>query len=372
MLKKVFSILLSLLILGVCLCSCGEEKGDDSSSSPVGETQTSSVETSSTSTSSKKGGVDRGDGETASQGVKVYKNPGKVMMGCYMFCPQWCTSLGTDSASVMTEYEDVVKEGYFNTYFLYTNSYLLQCAKIVAENGGTIWLMPGNFNSQRRTIEEYKEDMKYYLDLLTKAGLRDITLGVIYDEPIWNDQTNADFLAQCKANYELGLRNFPVFALGEFSDHEGNLDVSPDDMNKLDPKYATYITDVAYDSYGADVRDNGKKMSAATIAELQKKISPNIVDGKTYYTEYKKYLQKYIGHDANFWYYPACFQTASIDEGHCLGHLEFMSEDVLKEEYVGGIILYSYKTNDDFAFGGFMDLKTSSGAYKYYPEIEDK
>ena len=155
-------------------------------------------------------------------------------------------------------------------------------------------------------------------------------------------------------------------------------DRNRDDIHDLGcgyPKYAAkYLTDIGYDSYGVDVRE-GFVHSKDTIQKWQNVISPNITNGRSYYTEYKKILQKHVGHEANFWYFPTAFETPitqSIDgvgpatEGYCLGHLEFMVEDVLKEKHPGGIIIYTYYT---WTFPGFverMDVKDESGNYKYF------
>jgi hypothetical protein len=300
------------------------------------------------------------------------------MLGCYHLAPEWCDHHGSDINSRMKELRDVVEQGYFNTYLLHIGQYLLEGTKIVAENGGTVWIGPNRYNSERQTIEEYTEEIKYYLDLLTKAGLRDVVLGFWWDEPLWNGQSNDDFLAQCEANYKLGLRNFPVFALGEFSNHEGNLDVDPDTMGKLEPYAAKYLTDIGYDSYGVDVRE-GYKHPKEVVKEWQTVISPNITDGRSYYTEYKKILQNHVGHDANFWYFPCAFGVGirnSLDnagyatEDYCIGQLEFMSEDVLKEKYPGGVIIYNYYRFNYSGFSERMDIKDESGNYKYFPDEE--
>ncbi len=411
MLKRMVAVILAALMLCLIFASCGEKEPADVSSKITAseeassqkietssEASSSKIETSSlissekeeeeeTETSSKKG-VNRGDrGETNSQtndsGIKQYKNAGTVMLGSFHFSPRWCDAYGTDPENRMEEFRDVVEAGYFNTYFLDPDKYLIDAAKIIAENGGTFWVGAGNYRTEPgNSIEEHIENLDFYFDILKKEGLWDIFNGFIWDEPIWNDQKNSDFLLQTKTYYTTyGKRNFPVFACGEFSDHEGNINISPDEMNKLDPAYATYVTDIAYDSYGVEVRD-GYTHPASRIQNWQQKISPNIVDGKTYYTEYKKILQNYIGHPANFWYYPCAYiiplngglnNIAVVDEGYCMGHLEFMTNDVLKEEYAGGIIIYTYYTFDEReGIRHFLDVTDSNGAYKLFPEQKEK
>ncbi len=409
MVKRILSVILAALMLCAFFASCGEKKPADASSKKTKSEQTSSekIETSSvmasseiktssvasekqeqeTETSSKKG-VNRKptSSSTTSSDIKVYKAPkDTVMMGCFHLAPEWCDHYGATEELRYREFREVVNEGYFNTYLLHLGPYLLEAVKIVAETGGTVWIGCHRYNSKNQTIEEYTQYVKEYLDLLTEHGLRDYVLGWWWDEPIWNGQSNADFLAQSEVNYKVfGLRNFPVFATGEFSDVEGNdIGVEASQMGKLVTAAAKYLTDIAYDSYGVEVRD-GYTHPKDRIENWQKKISPNIVDGKSYYTEYKKILQKHIGHDANFWYYPCAYVVplggglnglAYVDEGYCKGHLEFMAEDVLKEKHPGGIILYTYynfvaSTGKDYpGFAEKMDLSDKYG-YKLYPETE--
>ena len=391
--RKLIAILTAVFILIPFAVSCGDNENvsstpvssevtasENSSSETSSENKkteskkessskkTSSVKVESEESSSRKNAVRPGDeeetsSETESESIKIYKNNHTAGLACYNFEMKNCDALGTTDDAREEEFTDFVNQKYFNTYYISLDKYALKSAEIIAKSGATIWLMPERFNSSNTKIESFIENVKYYVDLLTKHGYGEIINGFHWDEPIWNGQTNADFLAMTKALYQnFGLRNYPVFALGEFSDLEGNLDVNPDDMGKSETSSLIYITDVGYDSYGVDVRD-GVNYSHL-LPQWQEKISPNVVDGKTYYTEYKEYLKRHVNHPVNFWYYPSAHRTA--DEGFALGHLEFMAQDVLKEEYVGGIAVYTYYPwRDEPGFLWRSDIKNEHGDYKY-------
>ena len=190
---------------------------------------------------------------TISSEVKHYDNPDTLMIGSFHLSMSWTNAYGTDNASKEREFADVVAQKYFNTYLLGTGVNLLTQAKYVAEAGATIWLGVGNFDSTKTTIDAHIKNVKYYLDLMEANGYGDLVNGFYWDEPIWHGQTNDDFLAQTKALYQnFGLRNFPVFACGEFTNYEGNqnqIGTEADAMRKLLPAAGKYLTDVAYDSY---------------------------------------------------------------------------------------------------------------------------
>ena len=316
--------------------------------------------------------------ETASSSVKVYKNKRTVQLGAYAFRLNTCNANGYYEGSQLEEYSSVINEGYFNTYFVPSDADVLTQVKLIAESGGTFWLHVGDFRKSKGTIQSYIEDAKFYVDLLKSQGYGEILNGFYWDEPVWRGMTNEEFFTMTKALYQtFGLRNFPVFATGEFSGLEGNeIGTDADDMNKVMTSSLTYVTDVAFDAYGVDVRD-GAVPTAATLEKWRDKISPNVNTTKDYYTEYKKKLQAHVGHPVTIWYYPCCYAAPvgtglnnikRADEGYCLGHLEFMAEDILKEPYAGGLVLYSY--SGDTGLAKHITIKDAKGNYKYYPDEE--
>ncbi len=395
--KRIFLVCLSAVLALSFFVSCAGNKAADVSSAAASNEQSSQIASteqkpqsstvttnssvpetesnSSTPTVSKK--PDRPTkSESESSSIKVYKNKGTLELGAYQFRLNKCVANGTDEESRLEEYTSVVKEGYFNTFFINLDTDILTHLEIIGEAGGSIWISMTPFHSTSQSLDSYIENIEYYINLIKDMGYGDLVNGFCWDEPVWHGQTNADFLAMTKALYQkFGLRNFPVFATGEFSDLEGNeIGVEADKMNKVMTSSLIYVTDVAFDAYGVDVRD-GVVPTQATLDRWRDKISPNINTSKDYYTEYKKKLLDHVGHPANIWYYPCCY-AASVgtglngikraDEGYCLGHLEFMAEDILKEEYGAGLVLYSY--SGDTGLARHLPLKDENGNYKYFPD----
>ncbi len=414
MIKRILAVLLASLMLCGIFASCGEKEPADVSSKITASEEASSEETEisslaassevktsslvskeekeeeeeEASTSSKKG-FNRGDtnSETGDSGVKQYKNAGTFMLGSFHFSPTWCTAYGTDHDSRIREFKQVVEQKYFNTYFLPVDETLLEAAKIVAENGGTFWVGGWNYkNEPGDSISAHIDNLNFYFDMLKKEGLWDLFNGFIWDEPMLNDATNDSFLEITKTYYQtFGKRNFPVFAVGEYLNYEGNelnLGITADDINKLEPRAAKYLTDIAFDAYSVDVREGASNGGPSRFAKWQESISPNVVDGKSYYTELKRLLIKHIGHPANFWYYPCAYltglygglnSTTVADEDYCIAHLNFMAEDVMKEQYGAGCIIYTYYTfSNKKGFGMFLDIKDAKGNYVIHPEEPKK
>lgn len=403
--KKAFSFLLAAL-LGICLfASCSGNK-ENFSSVPVSSEITQSEETSSVKSESDKATVNstvtttsapQGDktssvnkplfnressSESESQSVKVYKNNGNVQLGAYAFRMELCTANGSDYESMLEEFSDVVKEGYFNTYFLSLNENIIAQMKLIADAGGTVWFASTR-DIKTKGLDSYIEDVEYYFDLLDKAGYRDLVNGFYWYEPLWNKTlSNDDFLQLTKTIYQkFGLRNFPTFAPHNFSGLTGNeTNEQADETNKILSSSLKYVTDISFTAYAVDVRD-GVTPSNTTLQKWQANISPSIQKSSDYYTGYKEKVQAHAGHPVNTWYYACAYETGvsvgldgltKANEDYCIGHLEFMSEDVLLSEYQGGIVIHKYNvTGSDHGFQRHLPIKDSRGRYKYFPQ-EDK
>ncbi len=405
--KKVVSILLAGLFVVCLFASCknsGENlssalvssevaQSEEASSEAANSENTSSEDKKNSSTittssatesekgsSSKKPGIDRGPSESESLGVKYY-NKGTVGIGAHEFRLDLCTAAGSDDKAKLEEFTDVVKEGYFNTYFVSLDTKILDVMKPIAESGGTVWLSTTR-NVTEANIDSIIDDIKFYLDLLDKQGYKDLVNGIYWYEPLWNGTiTNSEFLKLTQAIYQkLGLRNFPTFAPHNFVGVTGNeSEEQADKDNLILPSSLKYVTDISFTSYRYDVRD-GVKISETKLNELHNTISPKIQTTGDYYVYLTEKLQDYAGHPVNTWYY-ACAYDINVtvgldglkkaDEDYCIGHLEFMSNDVLKSEHQGGIIIHKYYIkNDGIGFQRHLPLKDSRGKYKYYPSEE--
>ena len=406
MIRKVLAVVFAALMVAGVFASCTKEPvtSDDSStvasaegvSSEKEEASSSSKKESSsnktqsvsskkqdkdeeeTETSSKKNGARPGNdeeeeevsSETQSTSVKVYKNNDTLQLHCYHFNMGYCDSYGTDNESRIKEFTQVVEGGFFNTYVLSLNADILQQVEIIAKNGGTIWLhTPDSFGHDSQ-LEGYIDECKFYFDLLEKKGYLNLVNGFHWDEPAPNES----FLKLTERLYkEFGLRNYPVFAVFSFSGAIGNEGEENivDGYYKLNPAMAKYLTDVGYDAYSVDVREGAT--NGNLYKDWQEKLAPGIVDGKSYYTEIKKVLQKCTGHEANFWYYPTAYATSLwgglnglkvADEDYCIAMFEFLRDDLLKEKFAGGLGIYTYR---DFhgghtAFKCRIDVKNENGS----------
>ena len=326
---------------------------------------------------------------TQSESVKVSKDGVKI--GMYHLSMRWCDSYGTSFEDREREFREVVEAGYFNTYFLHAQDfdkgYLLKEAEIIAKSGGTFWMTLWNYHSDNKLLnrseklEDHEAALKKIIDALTLAGYRDNLVGMIWDEPIWNGQENKDFLTQSELYYKkFGLRTFPVFATGEFSGIEGNLDTPAAKMGKIATDALKYVTDVGFDSYGVDVRLNKPYVNGKQSGQYSawaKELGVSVQNGQDYYTGYKKLLKNRVNHDVNIWYFPTAFEWntwngGKANEEYCIAQLKFMAEDILKEKNQGGLALYTYyrhSSHKTVAFAQHCDIKDQNGNYARYPEF---
>ena len=405
--KKIVSIMLAGLFAVCLLASCNGNSENLSSAlvsseaaqseevsseaaknetSSEGKKNSSTITTSSApqesqTSSNKKPLFDRNPAsKNEGQSVKYY-NKGTVQLGAHEFRLDLCTAAGSDDESKLEEFTDVVKEGYFNTYFVSLDAKILDVMKPIAESGGTVWISTTR-NVTEANIDSIIDDIKFYLDLLDKSGYKDLVNGIYWYEPLWNGTiTNSEFLNLTKAIYQkLGLRNFPTFPPHNFVGVTGNESEEEADKNNIIlPSSLKYVTDISFTSYRYDVRD-GVKIPETKLNELQSTISPKIKTTGDYYVYLQEKLHNYAGHPVNTWYY-ACAYDINVtvgldglkkaDEDYCVGQLEFMANDVLKSQYQGGIIIHKYYIkNDGIGFQRHLPLKDARGRYKYYPSEE--
>ena len=405
--KSIASFLL-VAFVALSLCACGDNEVESASSaaasveSDVVTSETASVSSQEEETSSEAETSSNKEESTSSRPQVNISRPNKsdkesseetssvtysenavsygkadLQIGAYHFSPQWTTNYGDDGYKNLEEFEDVVKQGYFNT-FATKWGYLTNAAvwEVCEKYDLTVWMDTSKFDSSKQTIEEYLASVDKYVGVIAEnpewwARFN----GFHFDEPIWNGQTNADFLTMTQALYrKYGKRIFPVFATGEFTNYEGNqLQIN---MNGKDMKKIKYVTDVGFDSYGVDVRDgatNGNKYSD------WQKVSPNIVDGESYYVEHTNTLLSLFSHNVNVWYFP-CAYTTSIwggldginraDEQYCLAHLNFFDELLKEQTYQGGLFLYTYYqfgSGEDYGMQSHLVVTGADGKQKLRP-----
>lgn len=320
---------------------------------------------------------------SSSESVKIYPNPSNIGLMCWSLTERNLNYYGNDKASRLRYFKEVVDQGYFNTYMIGGGN--LDELKIIAESGGTFWMMTGNPGDQvDANLDGIIESTERTVKNFTEAGYGDIFNGFLFDEPLLGgDITNSQFLKLTKALYQkFGKRINTVFSTYEFTGVESNSAINPDSNAQVVlPETLKYHTDVGFDAYSTDVRDGATNGGEAKFKEWQANCSPNIVDGKTFYTEHRRVLQEKVGHPANFWHYPCAWTDflwgglnglSNADEDYWIAHLDFMAEDLLKQEYPGGLCLYTFRrttSDNNEAFERHMDLKTELGNWAVYPDV---
>lgn len=320
---------------------------------------------------------------SSSESVKIYQNPSNIGLMCWSLSASNLNYYGDDKASKLRYFKEVVDQGYFNAYMVGGSD--LDELKIIAESGGTFWMMTGNDGELvDQNLDGMLEGIERKIKAFTEAGYGDIFNGFLFDEPLLGaDITNTQFLKLTKALYQkFGKRVNTVFSTYEFTGVESNSAINPDSNAQVVlPETLKYHTDIGFDAYSCDVREGASNGGEAKIKEWQANCSPYIVDGKTFYTEHRRVLQEKAGHPVNFWYYPCAWTDslwgglnglATADEPYWIAHLNFMAEDLLKQEYPGGLCLYTFrstKSDTNEAFERHMDLKTELGNWAVYPEV---
>lgn len=405
MTKRILSILLAVMMLFAfftgCASSCKEK--EPSKKKPT-SSQTQSVDTND-DVSSGIAGDDEGDksshpyqwqiettstffrdtedakvsAQTPSADIKHYKNPKNLGLVAYHCSLRWCDTYGTDDASRLREFTEIVEGKYFNQYFLGNNiSDILIEAELIAKAGGSFWLGVG-YDPKTETLKQYEEKLRTLLDAIEKAGYRDLVNGIHWDEPYWNCNDPKDLQDQMKVNYTVfGLRNFPVFGLAEFSDATPDVTQNGDPMPWVSPEYSKYITDAGYDYYSVDVRPGASNGNGGAYRQHSEYLGETVTTGQELYNGYTKRLKKLIGHNFNLWHFPCAYGTKTwdgvADEDFCVAAFEFFAKDVLDEDYAGGLAVYTYYTHTTtHGYIGLKEripIKDEFGNYTHFPESE--
>jgi len=412
MIKKLIAMIISIFVVFAVFVGCAENNMVSSDVSSAGASSeisadecnkvSSKIETSSVSskesdfssdkTSSNKTVIIKlpskpSKNETSSVSssgeVKRYTNPGNVGMMSYSLNMSTTTALGKDAASREKYFRAIVEEGYFNQYLVNCNNELLTHAEIVAEAGGSIWIIAG---TSVKNLPSYINNVKTQFEKLKEAELLDVVNGFFWDEPTLGNRTSLeDFHTITKTLYQtFGLRNFPVFGTAEFTGNEGNTSVNPGTKKQtiLTTKSLEYVTDMGFDSYSIDVRDGASNGGSSQFAKWQASCSKDIVDGKSFYTEHRKLLQKIANKPVNYWHWPSAWYDylwgglnglKYADEAFWTAHLNFMANDVLEQENPGGLCIYTFRrvdTDTNVAFERRMDLKNDSNDFMVYPDVD--
>jgi len=415
MVKKIFCLLVSVCFAAVFFVGCinsnnnvetssitqNEEISSQGSSKQEENINSSKVETSSVSNEETSSVADTSSDQSSSnkkptrpthntssvsssQGVKMYKNPENIGLMSFSLNMRTTTALGNDYFSREYYFEQVVKEGYFNQYTLHVNEELLPQAKIIAKYGGSIWLYAA---SSVKGLEAYVPRVKEALAQLEENGLKDIVNGFFWDEPTLGNRMSLKDLETITGTLyrEFGLRNHAVFGTAEFTKVESNTSVSSASkvQTTLTTESLKYVTDMGFDSYSIDVRDGASNGGDKQFAKWQKNCSDKIVDGKSFYTEHRKLLQKIANKPFNYWHWPSAWYDylwgglnglTHADEGFWTAHLNFMARDILEQDNPGGLCIYTFRRVDkdtNVAFERRMDLMDEdTGEHLVYKDVE--
>lgn len=373
--KKITAIILVLLFAFSLLCGCRpQDKEAVSSKVTSSEVGTSSVTTSSapvadeekpqqdsstqkennSSKTSSRIFVGRPGGTSASQSVKVSVADRMDVVMCG-FATSTADYYGPSREEALYEMEQVIAAGYVNALSVGVDGLRNQDIwELVVKYDLGVWCSAwAVFNSQKQSLEDYMDNINQTVDFIKQNDeWWSRFKGFWYDEKVWRRETNEDFIAETKYVYQkFGKRTYAVLATGEFSPIEGNAGITGESVatdRKIKPAAFEFVTDVAFDSYGIDVRDGALNDN---IAERYEDIMPGIIDGKTYYIEYTKRLLEMIDHPVNLWYLP-CAYTCSVsggldgikkaDEDYCLAQLNFFYDQLYQRKYSGGLMLYVY------------------------------
>jgi len=352
------------------------------------ETNTSSNHSSAIKRPSKN---DKNDTETSSvsssESVKTYFNPNNLGVMCYSLSMRSTTAMGMSKEKRYNYFKQIVNENYFNQFLLRIDGDLEDNAQIIADAGGSFWLQIGVSSkaAQPDYLPDHLKGLESAVNRIKDAGYGDLLNGFFYDEPFLGNTTltNSEFASVTKAIYQkFGLRIFAVFSTYEFTGVESNKSVNPDKaVGVVTSPGLKYLTDVGFDAYSTDVRDGATNGGAAKFSEWQNNCSKDIVDGKTFYTEHRKFLEQKVGHKVNFWHFP-CAWTDSLwgglnaatvaDEDYWIAHLDFMAQDILNSSNPGGICIYTFRRVDkdtNEAFERHMDLKNEVGGWAVYYDV---
>ncbi len=421
--RKTFSLILALIMVLGVFCACKPQQNEKTSStsaitetsSAMAESENSSKNNQNTASVSSKNeetsseasskGFDRNSSkkqnvsreETSSENIPIStssKNNGTTTtsssvkvnierdttleIGAYHFNPKWTKNYGEQTEKKLEEFEDVLKSGYFNTVILEVEHFDdEEVWQILDKYDVTVWLCIWTYyGSTNQNMEDFMERYDVQLKKIRQNPERWARFnGFCFDESVWRGQSNENFQYECQYLYvKYGKRLFPVLSLGEFTELMG------EGQNTIVTESFKYVTDVGFDSYSIDVRTGAPNGNSINNAN---QYFPKIKDGKTYYQEITKHMLKLVNHPVNVWFYPTAFTVnlsggldglTRADEDFCMAHLSFFVELLEKQEYQGGIMLYTYTQFRDEELGmqSTLVVKDESGNQKLRPEQKNK
>ncbi len=381
--KKLISALLtSLIILSFCACS-PKDNGTESSNTAQNESIYSNVEA-----ESQDSGLNSDNtSQTQSSGV-VQKINNFVEFGVYHFQPHWTTHYGTASFQRLEEFEDVIKQGYFNSFIISPQTVgNYEMWEIVKKYDLRVWLsLYSYYDSRKQTLDSYMNTVEgYYQQIAVDKERLKYFQGFIFDEPIYRGGSNADFLAATEALYKkYGKRINVVEGVDAFINwrsEKDNPDINAYDVKRGHSDAFKYVTDIGFDHYWYDIREGAQNGGEI---ENYAKNNKNITDAKSFYKENIRITLEATGGNKNVWVWSCAYATdirgglngiMRADEDYCLELLDFYDEVLRSQKHQGGLYGYTYinSTTDAEEVGLSSKLVVKvNGEQKLLPEHKDK
>jgi len=392
--KKTIALCLCLISVAAFLCACSPKQNVNSSSKIAAnessnvaskETEVTSNKTESVKedkSSSKKEEISSEDESSSrtpsknnrtssvstSSSVKVPVNSNTVEIGCFQFSPYYCINYADKYTEIndgnmdipiekkLEEFEDVLAEGYFNSVFLnYNDVKNEKLWQILEKYDVKVWIALSSYYKESRgqTIEEFMTPYLAPFDFIKDNPKRWAMFnGILYDEVIHRGCTIEDFNTMSEYLYKkVGKRCFQVMAPQECTKlwWEG--------QQQQTVEGTKYVTDIAFDMYAGDVRDNGINH----VAEYASGVYPEyeIYDDADVYRTMTNEMLKLVDHPVNVWFFPTSHKfTANHTESFCLAQLQFFEELLEEQERLGGMVLYTYAQAAKGLYGlaSFLDL----------------
>ena len=288
------------------------------------------------------------------------------------FADSYTTNGVNTAADRLEEIEDVLAEGYVNQLFVTIDENLEDVLDLCEEYDCDFWISPGDFHSDKQSIENYMANTEVKVNRIIAAGAFDRFLGFWWDEPMWaKKMTNEDLYTMTKALYEKwGKRNYTVFAMGAIVDGYSN------DCDTIAPEYTTYITDAGWDNYGYDVRDSALDDASqnAIFAAANEKYGTNITTAEGYYRWIHSEMMEKFNHDVYVWFYPCAYitntQTGTSDEAYCLAQLNFFNDLLSEQTKKGGLTLFTYASWSTAGIEQFLPVNNiATATQKLFPDV---
>ncbi len=279
------------------------------------------------------------------------------------------------AADKLREVEDVLAAGYLNHMMVSYDENFTKVLALCKKYDVDVWIGAGFFNSKKQSIEDFMLNNEEKVNDIIEAGMWDNFLGFYWDEPFLNGMTNADFYLMTKSLFEKwGKRNYPVFAQNHFLD---KVTLTDKNKEKIQPYSLEYITDVSWDNYSYDMREEAKSNPSQNNAlkNNSKTLGVEFETAEDYYRFIHSQIMDKIDHDVYVWFHPCAYESSVwtggyADEGYCIGHLEFFLKLLNEQEHPGGITLYSYASWSTPGIEQYLEVPNiQTGKQLLYPEV---